>query len=65
MLARLMYGGRISILVGVISVIIEVVIGTLVGAVAGYYGGKVDSLLMAIADIFLALSFLPVVLKPD
>ena len=62
MLARLMYGGRISILVGVISVIIQIVIGTLVGAVAGYYGGRIDSILMAITDVFLALPFLPVVL---
>lgn len=62
MLTRLMYGGRISILVGVISVIIQVVIGTLVGATAGYYGGKIDSFLMAVTDIFLALPFLPIVL---
>lgn len=62
MLARLMYGGRISILVGVVSVIIEIIIGSLIGAAAGYYGGKVDSILMAITDIFLALPFLPVIL---
>lgn len=62
MLARLMYGGRISILVGVISVIVEILIGTLIGAAAGYYGGKVDSILMAITDIFLSLPFLPVIL---
>lgn len=62
MLARLMYGGRISILVGVVSVVIEIIIGTLIGAAAGYYGGRVDSILMAITDIFLALPFLPVIL---
>lgn len=62
MLARLMYGGRISILVGVVSVVIEIIIGTLIGAAAGYYGGKVDTFLMAITDIFLALPFLPVIL---
>lgn len=62
MLARLMYGGRISILVGVISVIIEVVIGTLIGAIAGYYGGKIDSFLMAITDVFLSLPFMPLIL---
>lgn len=62
MLTRLMYGGRISILVGVISVIIEIVIGALVGAIAGYYGGKIDSILMEITDIFLSLPFLPIVL---
>lgn len=62
MLTRLMYGGRISILVGVISVIIEIVIGALIGAIAGYYGGKVDSILMTITDIFLSLPFMPVIL---
>ncbi len=62
MLTRLMYGGRISILVGVVSVIIEIVIGALIGAIAGYYGGKIDSFLMEITDIFLSLPFLPIVL---
>ena len=62
MLTRLMYGGRISILVGIISVLVEIIIGTLVGAVSGYYGGKVDTILMQITDIFLSLPFMPVIL---
>ena len=61
-LTRLMYGGRISILVGIIAVVIEMFIGSIVGAAAGYYGGKVDSFLMNITDIFLSLPFMPVVL---
>ena len=61
-LTRLMYGGRISILVGVVSVVVEMIIGTLVGAIAGYYGGKVDSLLMALADVWMSLPFLPVII---
>lgn len=61
-LTRLMYGGRISILVGIIAVVIEMFIGSVVGAAAGYYGGKIDSLLMNITDIFLSLPFMPVVL---
>ncbi|MGN0144054.1 MAG: oligopeptide ABC transporter permease [Clostridium sp.] len=61
-LTRLMYGGRISILVGVISVVLEMVIGVLIGAAAGYYGGKIDTFLMTITDIFLSLPFLPVIL---
>lgn len=61
-LTRLMYGGRISILVGVIAVVIEMLIGSLVGAIAGYYGGKVDSFLMNVTDIFLSLPFMPIVL---
>lgn len=61
-LTRLMYGGRISILVGLVSVAIEMIIGTLVGAIAGYYGGKVDTALMALADIWMSLPFLPVII---
>lgn len=59
---RLMYGGRISLTVGFVAVLIEVLIGTLVGGIAGYYGGKVDSILMRIVDIFLSLPYLPVVI---
>lgn len=62
MLARLMYGGRISILVGIIAVVIEIIIGTLIGAISGYYGGKVDSFFMAITDLFLSLPFMPIIL---
>lgn len=61
-LTRLMYGGRISILVGIVSVAIEILIGTLIGAIAGYYGGKVDTALMALADIWMSLPFLPVII---
>lgn len=61
-LARLLYGGRISILVGIVSVIIEMIIGVMVGAIAGYYGGKVDSILMAITDIWLSIPFFPIII---
>ncbi|MHB8066174.1 MAG: oligopeptide ABC transporter permease [Ruminiclostridium sp.] len=59
---RLMYGGRISITVGFIAVLLEILIGTTVGGIAGYYGGKIDNLLMRVVDIFLSLPFLPVVI---
>lgn len=62
MLTRLMYGGRISIIVGIISVVIEMIIGVLIGAIAGYYGGKVDTILMGITDVVLSLPFMPIVL---
>ncbi len=62
MLTRLMYGGRISIIVGIISVVIEMIIGVLIGAIAGYYGGKVDTVLMSITDIVLSLPFMPIIL---
>jgi len=61
-LTRLMYGGKISILVGIIAVVIEMVIGTLIGAISGYYGGRIDSVLMSITDVFLSLPFMPVIL---
>lgn len=61
-LTRLMYGGRISILVGIVSVAVEIIIGTLIGAIAGYYGGKVDTALMALADVWMSLPFLPVII---
>lgn len=59
---RLMYGGRISIAVGVFSVIIEVLLGALLGVVSGYYGGIIDSIIMRIADIFLCIPYLPILI---
>ena len=61
-LTRLMYGGRISILVGLISVAIEICIGTLIGSVSGYYGGKVDTILMTFTEIWMTIPFLPVII---
>ena len=62
MLTRLMYGGRISIIVGVVTVIIEMIIGVLIGAIAGYYGGKVDSTLMNFTDVVMSLPYMPIIL---
>lgn len=52
---RTLYGGRVSLLVGFISMIMTVVIGTSLGVFSGYVGGKVDMFLMSFTDIFLAL----------
>jgi peptide/nickel transport system permease protein len=52
-LARTIYGGQISLLIGLTAVIIEVFIGVLIGALAGYYGGLVDSILMRITEAML------------
>lgn len=60
--ARIMYGGRISILIGFVSVIVETILGTLVGAIAGYYGGKVDSFCMAVVNVWTSLPFLPIII---
>lgn len=59
-LLRLMLGGRISLLVGLVSVTISVFIGTLVGGLSGFYGGWVDNVLMRIADIFMAVPTMPI-----
>jgi peptide/nickel transport system permease protein len=55
LLTRILYGGRISLAVGGIAVAIALLIGVPVGALAGYYGGRLDSILMRITDAFLSL----------
>lgn len=54
MLSRIIYGTRISLLVGLVPTLISMVIGTVVGVIAGYYGGRVDFVLMTISDMVLA-----------
>lgn len=54
-LSRIIYGARMSLLVGFVSVGIAVVIGGALGAIAGYYGKWVDNLIMRLMDIFLAI----------
>ena len=53
-LMRMMFGARISLSVGLLTMVLSLVVGSLIGAAAGYYGGKVDNLLMRIMDVFLA-----------
>ncbi|WP_164670195.1 oligopeptide ABC transporter permease [Virgibacillus doumboii] len=60
--ARLLYGGRISLIVGFSAMFFTLVIGVILGSVAGYYGGKIDGLIMRAADIMLMLPFLVLVL---
>jgi peptide/nickel transport system permease protein len=54
LLSRIIWGSRVSLKVGVVAVGIALMIGILVGSVAGFYGGKVDALLMRFVDIMLA-----------
>ncbi|GJD22170.1 Binding-protein-dependent transport systems inner membrane component [Rivularia sp. IAM M-261] len=61
-LARVLYGGRISIAVGIFSMLVAVSFGTLMGAVAGFYGGWIDIILMRFTDLCLALPRLPLLL---
>ncbi len=55
---RLIYGGRVSIMVGLISMIISVSIGTVMGLLAGYFGGLVDTIIARLIDIFRSIPFL-------
>ncbi|MDK8179920.1 oligopeptide ABC transporter permease [Paenibacillus sp. UMB4589-SE434] len=61
-LSRLIYGMRISLLIGFITVIIYVIFGSLIGMLAGYFGGWLDTLIMRITDIFLSFPYMLVVL---
>lgn len=54
-LARMIHGIRISLRVGVVAVGISILIGGSLGAIAGYYGGKLDSVIMRLMDVFLAI----------
>ena len=56
--ARTLHGGRVSLLVGLVSTAVCLVIGVIYGAVAGYVGGRIDSLMMRIVDVLYALPFL-------
>jgi peptide/nickel transport system permease protein len=53
--SRIIYGGQISIIVGILAVSLEVVLGTLIGGMAGYFGGWVDSLLMRFTEAMLSI----------
>lgn len=52
---RLIWGTRYSLFIGIISIIFALVVGGLLGAVAGFYGGKVDNIIMRVMDIFLSI----------
>lgn len=53
--SRVLYGGRISLLVAMMATILSTAVGVILGSLAGYYGGKVDNLIMRIMDIFMAI----------
>ena len=62
LLARMLYGGRISLAVGIAAMLIAISIGTAIGATSGYLGGAIDHTLMRITDMFLSLPGLPLLL---
>ena len=70
LLTRTLYGGRVSLIVGVFAMLIAVTLGTLIGALAGYFGGMIDNVLMRFTDFALAfprifvLILLAILLRP-
>lgn len=58
MLTRIIYGGRVSLTVGIIATTVALVVGVSYGAIAGYVGGRVDALMMRLVDILYALPFM-------
>jgi peptide/nickel transport system permease protein len=61
-LLRLLYGGRVSLSVGLIAAIVAATIGTIIGIIAGYFGGRFDTLLMRVTDGVIALPLLPLLI---
>ena len=61
-LTRLMYGGRISLMVGFVVVILELLIGVIVGGVSGYFGGWVDTFCMRFVDLFNSIPYYPMMI---
>ena len=57
-----MYGGRISLMVGFVVVFLEILLGVIMGGLAGYYGGWVDNLIMRLVDIFYCLPSMPIMI---
>lgn len=62
MLARVLQGGRISLMVGIISTIVSLIVGVSYGAIAGYLGGRIDNVMMRIVDIIYAIPYILIVI---
>jgi len=61
-LTRLMYGGRVSLMVGFVVIFLEVSIGVIIGGISGFFGGWVDTMLMRVVDLFNSIPFYAMVL---
>jgi peptide/nickel transport system permease protein len=62
LLARILWGGRISLAVGMVAALIAILVGTAIGSVAGFFGGATDTLLMRLTDLFISLPQIPLLL---
>ena len=56
---RTLYGARVSLLVGILATGVSLVIGVTWGAIAGYFGGRIDNLMMRFVDVMYSLPFMP------
>jgi peptide/nickel transport system permease protein len=61
-LARILWGGRISLAVGFVAALVAITLGTAIGALAGFFGGFVDTALMRVTDLFISLPQVPLLL---
>ena len=61
-MTRLMYGGRISLMVGFVVVILELIIGVIIGGISGYFGGWVDTFCMRFVDLFNSIPYYPMMI---
>lgn len=61
-LARLIYGSRYSLSIGIVAVSISIIIGSTLGVIAGYYGGIIDTIIMRVVDVFMCFPFLPLLI---
>lgn len=62
LLARVLQGGRISLMVGIISTFVSLIVGVSYGAIAGYLGGRIDNVMMRIVDIIYAIPYILIVI---
>ena len=62
LLARVLQGGRISLMVGIISTIVSLIVGVSYGAIAGYMGGRIDNFMMRVVDIIYAIPYILIVI---
>lgn len=62
LLARVLQGGRISLMVGIISTFVSLIVGVSYGAIAGYMGGKIDNVMMRFVDILYAIPYILIVI---
>jgi peptide/nickel transport system permease protein len=61
-LSRMMYGGRVSMMVGFFVVVLEIILGVIMGGIAGYFGGWVDTLIMRMVDVFYCIPTYPILI---